>query len=51
MQVFDVIQGDSPIVLGQPHGGIHVPDAIAARLNENGTGLADTDCHISKLYE
>lgn len=51
MQVFDVIQGDSPIVLGQPHGGIHVPDAIAARLNENGTGLADTDWHITQLYE
>lgn len=51
MQVFDVIRGDSPIVLGQPHGGTYVPDAIAARLNTTGAGLADTDWHITRLYE
>ncbi len=50
MQVFDVKPGDSPIVLGQPHGGTHVPDAIAARLNATGAGLADTDWHITRLY-
>jgi len=51
MQVFDVIRGDGPIVLGQPHGGTEVPEAIAARLNPNGTQLADTDWHIAQLYE
>ncbi len=51
MQVFDVLRGDSPIVLGQPHGGTYVPDAIAARLNENGRGLADTDWYINRLYQ
>ncbi|MFY2823896.1 N-formylglutamate deformylase [Ruegeria sp. MALMAid1280] len=51
MQVFDVIRGDGPVVLGQPHGGTRVPDAIAARLNANGAGLADTDWHISRLYD
>lgn len=51
MQVFDVIRGDSPIVLGQPHGGTYVPDAIAARLNETGVDLADTDWHITRLYD
>ncbi|WP_350335384.1 N-formylglutamate deformylase [Coralliovum pocilloporae] len=51
MQVFDVISGDGPIVLGQPHGGTYVPEAIAGRLNQNGSGLADTDWHITRLYE
>ena len=33
MQVFDVTRGDSPIVLGQPHGGTFVPEDIARRFN------------------
>lgn len=50
MQVVDVIRGDGPIVLGQPHGGIYVPDVVATRLNANGAKLADTDWHITQLY-
>ncbi|MEP3279784.1 MAG: N-formylglutamate deformylase [Stappiaceae bacterium] len=44
-------QGDSPIILGQPHGGTFVPDDIFGRLNERGKGLDDTDWHITQLYE
>ncbi|MDA7964526.1 N-formylglutamate deformylase [Ruegeria sp.] len=51
MQVVSVQPGDGPIVLGQPHGGTHVPDDIVMRLNENGRKLADTDWHISRLYD
>ncbi len=51
MQVCEVHSGDGPIILGQPHGGTHVPDAIAARLNDTGRGLADTDWHITRLYD
>ncbi|MGI9369531.1 MAG: N-formylglutamate deformylase [Ruegeria sp.] len=51
MQVFDVQRGDGPIVLGQPHGGTHVPESIVARLNDNGQALADTDWHIKRLYK
>lgn len=51
MQVFDVHRGESPIVLAQPHGGTFVPEGIAARLNENGRRLADTDWHINRLYK
>ncbi len=43
--------GDSPVILGFPHGGTFVPDAIKARLNDNGLILADTDWHIAKLYD
>ncbi|WP_120502429.1 N-formylglutamate deformylase [Roseovarius sp. EL26] len=51
MQVVTVQPGDSPIVLGQPHGGISVPDEILVRLNQNGRVLADTDWHIDRLYD
>jgi N-formylglutamate deformylase len=47
---FEVSQGTSPIILGQPHGGTYVPDEIAAKLNDNGQLLADTDWHIARLY-
>jgi len=51
MRVFDLVRGDGPIVLGQPHGGTFVPDDIQARLNANGRVLADTDWHITQLYD
>ncbi len=51
MNVFEVLQGDSPLVLAQPHGGLFVPDAIKTRLNGRGRELADTDWHIHRLYD
>ena len=46
-----VTEGDSPVILGQPHGGTDVPGAILARLNPLGRKLADTDWHITRLYD
>jgi len=43
--------GNSPLLLAQPHGGTHIPDDIFARLNDNGRAIADTDWHISMLYD
>lgn len=51
MTPVEVHQGDSPIVLGLPHTGTHVPDQIMARLNARGRGLDDTDWHIERLYD
>ena len=51
MNVVDVKQGSSPIILGFPHTGTEVPADIRARLNETGQMLADTDWHIDKLYD
>lgn len=51
MTPVEVTRGDSPIVLGLPHTGTHVPDAILADLNDRGRGLDDTDWHIERLYE
>ncbi len=46
-----VIEGKGPVILGQPHSGVFVPDAIKARLNERGRMLADTDWHVDRLYD
>ena len=51
MNVVEVIPGDSPVILGQPHGSTWLPDYLTARLNANGRALADTDWHIGRLYE
>jgi N-formylglutamate deformylase len=51
MRPFEVTQGTSPVILGFPHTGTHVPPDIWGRLNDNGKLLADTDWHIHRLYE
>lgn len=51
MDPVKVMRGDGPVVLGMPHGGTHLPEDCAARLNETGLALADTDWHIDRLYE
>ncbi len=38
-------------MLAQPHGGTEVPEDIYRCLNADGRALADTDWHISRLYE
>lgn len=51
MKPVEITQGDSPIILGLPHTGTHVPDDIFSQLNARGQGLDDTDWHIHRLYE
>jgi N-formylglutamate amidohydrolase len=46
-----ITRGNSPLVLGFPHTGTHVPDDIHAKLNDEGQLLRDTDWHIEKLYD
>jgi N-formylglutamate deformylase len=50
MTLIQVTRGDSPLILGLPHTGTYLPDDCAARLNDRGRALADTDWHIEKLY-
>ena len=45
-----IITGDSPLLLAQPHGGMQIPEAILARLNPLGRELSDADWHITRLY-
>ena len=46
----EILEGDSPIILGFPHTGTHVPPAYAEKLNAEGRLLRDTDWHIHQLY-
>ena len=51
MNPVEVAQGDSPLILGLPHTGTFLPEAVLAALNERGQMLADTDWHIHRLYD
>ena len=51
MTPVEVQRGDSPIVLGLPHTGTHVPEDVHAALNDRGRAIADTDWHIHTLYD
>ncbi|MET0257175.1 MAG: N-formylglutamate deformylase [Methylobacterium sp.] len=51
MSIVEIHRGDSPVLLGLPHTGTALPAEIAARLNETGQILADTDWHIERLYD
>lgn len=51
MNPVTTIQGDGPILLGQPHSGTFVPDSIWSNLTETGQKLLDTDWHIPDLYD
>ena len=47
----EVRLGQGPLLLAQPHGGLEIPQAIEARLNPAGRARADTDWHITRLYD
>jgi len=51
MDIVNVKQGTSPIILASPHGGTQVEAAIWDRLNAQGKRLVDTDWHINQLYD
>jgi N-formylglutamate deformylase len=51
MNPVEITRGNSPIILGLPHTGTHVPADVFASLNSRGQELTDTDWHIEKLYD
>ncbi|MDV7269316.1 N-formylglutamate deformylase [Thioclava sp. A2] len=51
MTPVEVVQGDSPVILGLPHTGTWLPEGVRNRLNPRGQELADTDWHIHALYD
>jgi formiminoglutamase len=51
MDPVEIRRGSSPVILGLPHTGTHVPDDVLSRLNAEGRKLRDTDWHIHRLYD
>ncbi len=51
MNPVEIHHGNSPIVLGLPHTGTHVPESVSERLNDRGRTLTDTDWHVHRLYD
>jgi len=51
MTPVELKRGAGPIVLGMPHTGTWLPEAVHRHLNDNGRRLADTDWHIDRIYE
>lgn len=51
MSVFEVVPGQSPVILAFPHTGTDVPADVWQKLNDNGKILADTDWHVHTLYD
>jgi hypothetical protein len=47
----EIIRGNGPVILGQPHCGTFLPPEVRACLNEQGRLLADTDWHVDRLYD
>ena len=39
------------MILGLPHTGTNLPDAVMDKLNDTGRAIADTDWHIDTLYD
>ena len=57
MTPVNIIDGSSPVILAQPHGGTYLtsakdsPSELLVTLNERGREMADTDWHIHRLYD
>jgi len=51
MQLVKILEGNSPIILTQPHGGTYIPTNILHQYNDIGLSMSDTDWHINRLYD
>lgn len=51
MNPVEIHSGNSAVILGLPHTGSFMPDAVRAQLTLQGQALADTDWHVERLYD
>lgn len=49
--LFDFTEGVSPLVIAAPHVGTHIPPDIAAKLNDTGLAVRETDFHVHRLFD
>ena len=50
MTVYDVVHGESPLVVSVPHAGTLLPDTLGASLQDTAQPLPDTDWFVDQLY-
>ncbi len=51
MDLFYYYPGSTPLIVGMPHVGTHVPDEIASDMSDAALELPDTDWHVDTLYD
>lgn len=49
--VFAFHEGSSPLVIAAPHVGTYIPPDIAAKLNDTGRAVRETDFHVHRLFD
>ena len=49
--VYEFVQGDSPLLLSFPHDGRQLPSEVRERMTPAALSLPDTDWHIARLYD
>jgi N-formylglutamate deformylase len=49
--LFDFTEGVSPLVIAAPHVGTYIPPDIAAKLNDTGLAVRETDFHVHRLFD
>jgi N-formylglutamate deformylase len=50
MDIYQLHQGTTPLLVSLPHNGTAIPEAIRLRMTEAGKRVADTDWHVDRLY-
>jgi N-formylglutamate deformylase len=48
--IFNLHQGNSPLLISLPHDGAEIPDTISARMQSSARSAPDTDWYVSRLY-
>ena len=49
--IYEFVQGDTPLLVSVPHDGRGLPTAIRERMTSAALPLPDTDWHVAKLYD
>lgn len=51
MNVFEIAEGASPLIVSIPHAGTFIPDEIKSQMTSQALRTPDTDWHIPRLYD
>lgn len=49
--LFEVHEGDSPLVIAAPHVGTYVPHSIRGTMTATGQAVGETDYHVHRLFD